>query len=255
MRMLTLPAALLLGAALYSLFPAFRGQPDRAIRALIARCRRLFTTKRGRTDDRSALAVALLALAAAVILVGALHPAITSLVMAPLFSGFFILPQGAAAKQALSAGECAGEPAAYERRVLDACRPMGDAFAREVVVPMLLCAVGLPLHIGSALAWVYAGLRCSQENAAAQAICRIVDQIGDRVTTFMLLLCAGLFGRNPLRVGGNGAGERLLHLLSLEGEVDHAPISGDISQGAFVCCLCVALLCLPLTGVGMLLCR
>lgn len=255
MRMLVLPAALLLGAALYSLFPAFRGQPDRAIRALMARCRRLFTTRRGRTEEHSALAVALLALAASVILVGAMHPAVAALVMAPLFSGFFVLPQGAAAKQALSAGECASDPAAYERRVLDACRPMGDAFAREVVVPMLLCAVGLPLHIGSALAWVYAALRLAQENAAAQAICRGVDRAGDRVLGVMLLLCAGLFGRNPLRVGGSSAGERLMRILSLEGEVDHAPISGDISQGAFLCCLCTTLICLPLTGVGALLIR
>lgn len=255
MHMLVLPAALLLGAALYSLFPALRDWLERGIRALLAFSRRLFTTPRGRTDEHSALAVALLALTAAAILVGALHPAITALVMSPLFSGFFVLPHGATAKQALTAGECASDPAAYERRVLDACRPMGDAFAREVIVPMLLCAIGLALHIGSALAWVYAALRCAQENAVAQRICRIIDRAGDRVMSGMLLLCSGLFGRNPLRVGGSGAGEKLMRILSLEGEVDHAPISGDISQGAFLCCLCAALFCLPLTGIGALLIR
>lgn len=253
MRMLVLPAALLLGAALYAVYPALRNRLGQGICALLAFSRRLFTTPRGRTDERSALAVALLALAAAVILVGALHPAAMALVMAPLFSGFFVLPRGAAAKQALIAGECASDSAAYERRVLDACRPMGDAFAHEVIAPMLLCAIGLVLHIGSALAWVYAALRCTQENAAAKTICQTIDRASDCVMSFVLLLCAGLFGRNPLRVGGRSAGDRLMQILSLEGEVDHAPISGDISQGAFLCCLCAALICLPLTGIGALL--
>ena len=113
----------------------------------------------------------------------------------------------------------------------------------------------MPLHLGGALGWVYAALRLLEiREPLFIRILALLERVGAAVAVFLLHLCAGLFGRNPLRIGGEGAAETLMHLLGLAGENDHAPISGDISQSAFACCLCAFLLCVFLTGVGMVLC-
>ncbi len=252
MRMLILPAALLLGAALYSLLPALGDRLCGGLRALLRQVQRVFTTKRGRTDGRSALAVYLLAFAAAATLVSAIHPLFSALAMAPLFAGFSVLPQATAAKLDLDSGVYAKDAPAYERRVMDACRPLGGAFARGIAAPLLLCALGLALRMGGALAWVFAGLRAVREEApAGEKALLAIERAGDTAMVILLRLCAGLVGRSPLCIGGQGAGEKLMHILSLEGETDHAPIAGDITQGVFLCCLCAGLLCALLTALGI----
>ncbi len=254
MRMLALPAALLLGAALYTNFPKAQDALPAALRALLSKIRQLFTTKKGETDERSARIVYFLALAAAATLLCAVHPIAAALVMAPLFSGFALLPAAAKAKQELDSGRFSKNIPEYERRVLVACAPLGDAFALYVSAPLLLCALGTALHVGGALGWLYAGLIAVREELpAADTFLRPVKKAGDGAFTALLLLCAGLVGRNPLRVGGRGAGEKLMHILSLEGEIDHAPISGDILQAMFLCCLSTALLCGLATVIGMMI--
>jgi len=254
MRMLSLPAALLLGAALYTNVPSLREKLPAALRALHERIRRLFMDKDGKTDERSALLVFFLALAAAAILLCALHPIAAALTMAPLFSGFSPLPSCAKTKQELDSGAFSKDIPEYERLVVAACRPLGDAFAHHIAAPLLLCALGLPLSLGCALGWLYAGLHAlGGDFPLCDPPCRRIRQAGDAALIAFFLLCSGLVGRNPLRVGGKSAGEKLMHLLSLEGDTDHAPIAGDITQGIFLCSLSAALLCALLTAVGLFL--
>jgi len=252
MRIFALPAALLLGAALYTNLPQAREALPAALRALLAKIRQLFTSKKGKTDDRSARAVYFLILAAAATLLCAVHPIAAALVMAPLFSGFAALPAAAKAKQELDSGAHSKDIPGYERRVLESCAPLGDAFALHVSAPLLLCALGMALHVGGALGWLYAGL-CAVHDELPQKALSFAWHIGNSALCAMFFLCSGLVGRNPLRVGGEGAGEKLMHLLSLDGEGDHAPIAGDITQAIFLCCLCTGILCLGLTAFGLLI--
>lgn len=254
MRMLALPAALLLGAALYTSFPQAQDALFSALRALLDRIRQLFTTKDAKTDARSALAVYFLLIAAAATLLCAIHPVVCSIVMAPLFTGFSPLRAAAKTRQALDSGEFSKDIPEYERRVLAACAPLGESFALHVCIPLLLCALGMPFYVGGALGWLFMAL-CAVKDAlpAGQKLLRPLHRAGSSVFIFILLLCSGLVGRNPLRVGGQGAGEKLMHILSLEGEIDHAPISGDILQAMFLCCFSTALLCALATGIGIIL--
>ena len=69
----------------------------------------------------------------------------------------------------------------------------------------------------------------------------------------LLLLCAPLAGRSPFRVAGRRARERLMSILGLDegGADDHPPVAGDVTQGVFLCCLCLALLCV-IEGLALL---
>lgn len=253
MRMLALPAAVLFGAALYMLSSQAEDRISVVLRAMLAKFRRHFTSRGGKTDERSAFAVYFLALAAAATLLGAIHPLAAAIVMAPLFSGFSPLPVCASAKLELDSGKFSKNIPEYERRVLAACEPLGEAFAHRVIAPMLLCALGIPLHLGCAAGWLYMGLTAVRgELPAAEKLLRSICKAGEAVFIALLLLCAGLVGRNPLHVGGKGAKEKLLHLLCLKGEIDHAPIAGDITQAIFLCVMTTVLLCFLLTFVGFM---
>lgn len=252
MRMLALPAALALGALLYTNLPQAEEKLAAALPALLARIRQFFTSKSGKTDDRSALTVYFLSLAAAATILCAIHPLAAALLAAPLFSGFSPLPAAAKTKQELDSGKFSKNIPEYERRVLAACTPLGEAFSKHVITPMLLCALGMVLHLGCALGWLYAGL-CAVHDELPQKALSFAWHIGNSAMCAMFFLCSGLVGRNPLRVGGEGAGEKLMHLLSLDGEGDHAPIAGDITQAIFLCCLCTGILCLGLTAFGLLI--
>ena len=249
MRLFILPAALLLGAALYTNFPQMQETLPSLLRKGYNHICRLFLRKDGQADERSARIVFFLALAALAILLSAIHPLAAIAVTAPLFSGFAPLPACAKAKQELHSGIFAKDIPEYERRVIAACSPLGDTFAHYVAAPLLLCALGLPLSLGCALGWLYMGL-CSfgEEFSWSKHVLRRIRHAGESTLITLLLLCAGLVGRNPLRVGGKNASEKLMHLLSLEGDVDHAPIAGDITQAIFLCALSTALLCGLLTA-------
>ena len=170
----------------------------------------------------------------------------------PLFSGFSPLPACSNTKQEFDSGRFSKDIPEYERRVIAACEPLGEAFAHRVAAPMLLCALGMLLHLGGAIGWLYAALCANRESIPfAGRILAYIERIGEGAINAILLLCAGLVGRNPLRVGGEGTKEKLLHILSLKGEIDHAPIAGDITQAIFLCCLCTGLLCAALTFIGI----
>ena len=254
MRMLALPAALLLSAALYTLVPGTKTWLNQRLYALPGTIEQNII-KRHQTPDRiSILFIYIAGLVIFPTLIGAIHPIATAIVMALLFTGFSPLPAAAKIKQELDSGKYIKDIPEYERQVLAACSPLGKAFALEVAAPMLLCALGMPMHLGCALGWVYVGLRAAREAVpAADQIVSPFERAGDGVTVFLFHLCAGLMGRNPLRIGGRGAGEKLMHILSLDGEIDHAPISGDILQAMFLCCFSAALLCGLLTAVGFMI--
>jgi len=254
MRMLALPAALVLGAALYSLFPGARTWLSQRLRALPGIIEQNIIERHRNPDPFSILFIHIVGLIIFPTLISILHPVCAALVMAPLFTGFSLLPAAAKTKQELDSGKYVKDISMYERQVLSACSPLGQAFAFEVAAPMLLCAIGMPLYLGCAAAWVFTGLRTIREEfPAVQRFVSPIEHAGDAALVFFLHLCAGLVGRNPLRIGGHGAGEKLMHILSLKGEVDHAPISGDITQAVFLCCLCTFLLCALVTGIGALL--
>ncbi len=254
MRMLALPAALLLGALLYSLVPQAEIKITFAMNDLHKAIGRLIHKKTGKENERMAYLMSILIPAAAAFLLELIHPAVAALVMAPLFFFFSLMPKCFLIKHELDSGKYAKDRIGYEGRVLYGCTMLSEAFASALLAPMILCAIGMPLHLGGALGWAYAALRLIEvKEPLVIRILALLDRAGDAVAVFLLHLCAGLFGRNPLRIGGEDAEETLLNLLGLEGENDHAPISGDISQSAFACCLCAILLCAFLTLVGMLI--
>lgn len=254
MRMLALPIALALGALLYTNLPQTEEKLAAALRALLAKIRQRFTSKNGKTDDRSALIVYFLSLAAAATILCAIHPLAAALLAAPLFSGFSPIPAAAATKQELDSGKFSKNIPEYERRVRAACAPLGEAFALRVITPMILCLLGMALHLGCALGWLYTGLCAVREEVpSGEKTLSLAARIGEGALGIMLFLCSGLVGRNPLNVGGTDSGEKLMHLLSLEGESDHAPISGDITQAIFLCSLCTGILCLVLSGLSFLI--
>jgi len=254
MRMLALPTALMLGALLYTLFPGAKSWLNHRLQALPAIIEQNAIKRNKKPDEISLLFVYLAFPVIFPTLFSFLHPVAAALVMAPLFSFFALMPECFLAKRELDSGKYVKDREAYENRVVHCCEALGEALVPCLMTPIILCAVGMPLHLGGALGWAYAALRLIEVNVPPLArILALLEHAGDAVAVFFLHLCAGLFGRNPLRIGGEGAKETLLNLLGLRGEADHAPISGDISQSAFACCLCAGLLCLLLTGVGFLL--
>ena len=102
----------------------------------------------------------------------------------------------------------------------------------------------------AALGWGFLALTAvSGENEQADRLLGLLVHPADAVFGFLLRLCCGVTGRNPFRTGGRGAQTRLMSILGIaqDGTDTHAPVSGDISQGTFLCCFCAVLLCLVLT--------
>ncbi|MDO5300290.1 MAG: hypothetical protein Q4F18_12730 [Clostridia bacterium] len=257
MRILALPAALALAFCLYLPFPRAAELISRLLARLYGLVLRLFTRRDGRSDQMPALLCYLLLLAGVATLLGALHPAASAVLMAPLFAALSLLPQEAAIKLELDSGAYAGDIPAYESRVRAACASLGPAFANDACAPLLLCALGTPLYLGCALGWMYLGLRAVRDqNGLARRMAAPILRASDAVFCALMLLSSGAVGRSPLRTQGRGARERLLSILGISGDGTgtHAPMAGDIAQGIFLCCLCTVLLCLMLTAVFFLLC-
>lgn len=257
MRILALPAALALAFCLYLPLPQSAQLISRALLRLYHLVLRRFTRKDGGADAAPALCAMLLLLGGAVTLLGALHPAVCALAMAPLFPALSLLPQCAAVKEEFDSGKYASDIPEYESRVRTACASLGPAFAFDACAPLLLCAVGMPLWLGCALGWVFLALRavCGELPLARRLLAPVL-RLSESVFCAMLLLCACAVGRNPFRTRGRGARERLMSILGIAGDGTdtHAPMSGDIAQGVFLCCLCIALLCFMLCAVFFLLC-
>jgi len=155
-----------------------------------------------------------------------------------------------AVKRELDSGAYARDIPAYEALVRETCAALAPAFVAHVCAPLLLMAVGLPLRLSAALGWGFLALTAvSSENEQADRLLGLLIHPADAVFGFLLRLCCGVTGRNPFRTGGRGAQTRLMSILGIaQDDTDtHAPVSGDISQGTFLCCFCAVLLCLVLT--------
>lgn len=258
MRIFAVPAALLLACCVYLPLPRAREGLDAALVSLYRLFLRAFTRKDGRTDDTPALVACLLVLCGVLVPLASLHPLAAAVLMAPAFTGLSALPSGARVKDELDSGKYARDIPAYEALVRETCRSLAPAFVSRIAAPMLLCAVGMPLHLGPALGMGYT-LLCAlaSELPAAARAASAVQRFAERIFCAFMLLCSGAVGRNPLRTGGRGAQERLLSILGIAGDGSdtHAPMAGDIPQGIFLCGFSAFILCLTLCAVGFVLCR
>ena len=117
-------------------------------------------------------------------------------------------------------------------------------------VEAVLMAVGLPLRLSAALGWGFLALSAvSNENEQADRLLGLLVRPADALFSFLLLLCSGVAGRSPFRIGGRDVKSRLMNILGVaqDATATHAPVSGDISQGTFLCCFCTVFLCLVMT--------
>ena len=258
MRIFAVPAALALACCVYMPLPKakafFYGLLSRGFDRILA----AFTSKRGKTADSLALIVYLLLLGGALALLGAMHPLLSMLLMAPAFTGLSVLPGCARVKDELDSGKYARDIPAYEAIVRSTCVSLAPAFVQGIIAPLLLGELGMPLHLGAALTGIYTALDVlSGQLPIAAHICAAVHRLSERVFVFFLTLCAGAAGRNPLRTKGRTAEDRLLSILGIAGTSSdtHAPMSGDIAQGVFLCAFSSAILCFTLCAVGFVLCR
>ncbi|MBR5302596.1 MAG: hypothetical protein IKU38_07155 [Clostridia bacterium] len=258
MRILAVPAALLLACCIYMPLPAAQDFLFRLIQRAYASALRLFTRRTGRTDDMPAQLVFFLLLGGVLALLGAIHPLAAMALMAPAFTGLTVLPACARVKDELDSGAYARDIPAYEALVRKTCSDLAPAFIRGIVSPIFVCALGMPLHLGAALGGVYLALYALGDMlpAAARALSAI-HSISERLFSFFIRLCSGAVGRNPLRIKGRTAGMRLLSALGIAGDGSdtHAPMSGDIAQGVFLCAFSSTILCCALCAVGFVLCR
>lgn len=257
MPMLALSAAALLAVFLYPILPGTASQIHHLLNRLYALILRAFTRKSGKTDEGPALGVFVLLLACCAALLSAIHPLFEALVIAPLLSGLSVFPGCGAIKNELDSGKYVRDIPAYEARVRETCASFVPAFVSGICSPLLICAAGMPLHLGAALGWALAALRIRQDaHPLAQKIISRIDRIADTVFCAFLTLCSGVAGRSPFRTQGKSAQARMMNILGIAGDGTdtHAPMAGDISQAAFLCCFASALLLIALTLIVFVLC-
>lgn len=257
MRIFSVPAALFLAYFLFTLLPAAARWVEAAIAGAYRRLLPPFTRKSGKVDEAPALLCLLLLLGGVCALLCAAHPVAAALLMTPLFTGLAHLPACARTKDELDAGKYTQNIPEYEAVVRRTCASIAPAFVSGVCVPLLLCAVGMPLHLGCSLGWMYTALLILRDKSRiARRIVALLLRTGNGVLRFLLVLCSGLAGRNPLRTHGRDASTRLMSILGIAGDGTdtHPPMSGDITQAIFICSFCAWLLCLLLTIVGFVFC-
>ena len=246
MRLFAFPAALFLAFILYCAAPKFAGGLARALQKLYA----LFQRLDARAPRKLAFPAFLLTLMLVPFLLALLHPAVEAVLMAfPLF-GLSCIPQSGAVKRELDSGAYSRDIPAYEALVRETCAALAPAFVAHVCVPLVLMAVGLPLRLSAALGWGFLALTAvSSKNEQADRLLGLLIHPMDALFKALMLLCCGVTGRNPFRTKGRDAQTRLMSILGIaQDDTDtHAPVSGDISQGTFLCCFCTVLLCLVLT--------
>lgn len=255
MRALALPAAIALSLCLYMPFPSLREKFYQLPARIYAAVKTVFDNKQ--LDPRRAPITAALVTGAAAALIAALHPVLSAIVMAPLFTFSAVMPACAKMKDELDSGTYVNDIPTYEAHVRTSCLSLYPAFLHGCFVPLLLVSIGMPLYLGPALGYLYVVLRAlpAENDSTARLILRI-DRAADKVFSAMLMLCAGLVGRNPLRIRAENAQQRLIRTLGIAGDRTdtHAPMAGDIAQGIFVCSFAAGLLCLMLTLVLLALC-
>lgn len=244
MRILALPAAVLLAFCVYPLLPKAPEWIASALRALHGR---LFHTDSER--ETKATVVFLLLVCGIAALFCALHPVCAMLAMAPLFTAASVFPGCARLKAELDSGAYARSIPEYEQKVRAACFSLADPFIQGLAAPLLLCAIGTALHLGGALAWGYAALLALKpQGGRAKRLLDRMTRFAEHIFCALLSLCAGVVGRSSLSVQSGSAAERLVRTLGIAEDTSgtHAPVSGDITQGVFLCCFCCVLLCFAL---------
>ena len=249
MRLLAYPAALVLAFILYlscpKLAPLVLSLPKKLLPPLTRLDQRF-----SRPPYAVSYPVYLLLFFLVGLLLGLIHPAVSAVTMALPLLGLASIPASGAVKRKLDSGAFEKDIPAYEAKVRNTCAALVPEFVAHLCAPLLLMALGMPLHIGSALGWAYLALcsSCAEIPKADQLLGSIVHA-ADKVFSALLVLCSGVVGRNPFRTGGHGAQSRLMNILGItdDDHATHAPVSGDISQAAFLCCFCICLLCLMLT--------
>ena len=246
MRLLAYPAALLLAFILYCAAPKCAELLARALQRLYA----LFMRLDARAPRKLAFPAFLLTLMLVPFLLALIHPAVEAVLMAfPIF-GLARIPKSGAAKRELDSGAYSRDIPAYEALVRETCAALAPAFVAHVCVPLVLMAVGLPLRLSAALGWGFLALTAvSSKNEQADRLLGLLIHPMDALFKALMLLCCGVTGRNPFRTKGRDAQTRLMSILGIaQDDTDtHAPVSGDISQGTFLCCFCAVLLDLVLT--------
>ena len=247
MRLFILPAALLAAFCFYLACPQADGVFLAPLHALYGKTRRLCAAKDGSIDEPFALSMFLFLVLLIPSALGALHPIVSVLLLAPTCSAPAVIRAAGKAKRDLDAGVYANNIPVYEALVRDTCSALAPAFVLHGCAPLLLAAVGMPLYMGCGLAWCFLALQAvKDELSQAGKLFAGLSKIADKALTGLFLLSCGLVGRNPLLTLGRGAQNRLLSILGIQQDETetHAPVAGDISQAVFLCIFCLVLLCL-----------
>lgn len=258
MRILALPAALLIAACIYLPFPRLVEIIAAALRGLYARFLRLFIRKNGHEDQEIALVLFMLIIGGLCQLAGGLHIIAAGALIAPALTTFSQMPQAASIKDQLDRGVYARSFGEYDARVRTACAALGASFVTDMCAPLLLAALGTPLHLGCALSGAYFTARTlTEHNPAARRVVRIVGLPAWQVMRVLMLLCSGLTGRSPFQVHGEDARTLMLSIIGITGDADetHTPVSGDIAQAIFIGLFAIALLTLMLCLALYAICR
>lgn len=257
MRIFAVPTALLIACCVYLPLPKAAQYSDRVLRALYAQTLRLFTKKNGSADHTPALAMYLLLLCGVCALIGAIHPLAGMILMVPLFTGLAALPACADTEHELDSGKYANDIPVYEAVVRESCASVAPEFVGGIISPMLLCGLGMPLHLAAPAGYAYAALRAlAAEDEAVLKIISRFQRIAEKIFIFFMTLCSGVKGRNPLNIRGKTAEARLMSIIGIAGDNTdtHAPMAGDIAQAIFLCFFSTAVFCFTLCAVGFVLC-
>ncbi len=252
MRIFALPAALALSFMLYLPFPNAPKRLLSLLSALHNRMLPLFTFNDGKVDKPLAQGVLIFVIACAASALGAVHPLLAAVVMAPAFTAPACLRGAVEEKHTLDSGILSRDIPAYESRVRTSCAALAPAFTEGLCLPLLLAAVGTPLYLGPALVWLLLGLRALQPDSR---ILLVLHRAADKLFSGIVTLCSGIVGRNPARIHGQDAQSRFLCTLGIGEGATHAPVAGDIAQGVFLCCFCSVLLTIILSLLALPLCQ
>lgn len=257
MRILVLPLALAFAACLYLPCPQAAGWIADAIRRLYLRFLSPFTRKSGRRDETLALVLFLLLAGGLCQLIGGMHVVLAGLVTAPVLCAYAMMPEAVAIKDQLDRGVYARDIGEYDARVRSTCAAFGPAFTSDMVAPVLLIALGTPIHLGCALGGAYFTARAlNEQSPVARRVVRIVVRPAWAVMRFLFHLCAGVVGRSPFQAHGDSARTLLLSVLGIAGSAEdtHTPVSGDIAQAILLCMFCITLLAAALCIALFALC-
>lgn len=250
MRILTLPIALTLAACLYLALPAAADWVHEFVQALYTHFLRLFTRKDGKADEEMAFPLFMLVAGGVCQLVGGLHILLAGALMAPLFRAYALMPEAFKTKDHLDSGVFSRNIGEYDARVRSVCAAFGPSFVTDMCAPLLLIALGTPIHMGCVLGGAYLCARAlSDRHPAARRMVALLSRAAWQVMRVLWHLCAGLVGRSPGHAHGEDARTLLLSILGIAGDADdtHAPVSGDITQAVFLCMFTIALLTLLLS--------